>query len=191
MSGNGTVPLSHRLGTGTVGQSPVTAGREKDGSLPIGLKALARQVLSRGSGAAAATAAASSAAVAFGGERDTIRTHATSASDGGTPVAMPTVDPPLRRTEANFDERAAIIEFDGGAPRAWAEGLARLDASQPPEGLSRARWQQLVDDGGRFLDQWAEVAIARGWTPADVFGALPASPAAAGLSYWRRVWWWL
>ena len=28
-----------------------------------------------------------------------------------------------------FDERAGIIEFDGGAPRAWAEALARLDPS--------------------------------------------------------------
>ena len=31
-----------------------------------------------------------------------------------------------------FDERAGIIEFDGGAPRAWAEALAQLDPASPP-----------------------------------------------------------
>jgi hypothetical protein len=29
------------------------------------------------------------------------------------------------------EERAAIAEYDGGAPRAWAEALARLDPNKP------------------------------------------------------------
>src|SRR5271169_2391335 len=33
------------------------------------------------------------------------------------------------------EERAAIIEFDGGIPRDWAEGFARLDRDRPPVGV--------------------------------------------------------
>jgi hypothetical protein len=35
------------------------------------------------------------------------------------------------------EERAAIIEYDGGAPRTWAEALAHLDASRPPDACRR------------------------------------------------------
>jgi hypothetical protein len=41
-------------------------------------------------------------------------------------------------TDAN-EERAAIIEYDGGAPRAWAEALARLDPNKPPSGIRPSR----------------------------------------------------
>ena len=37
----------------------------------------------------------------------------------------------LKAEQAAFDERAAIIEFGGGAPRIWAEELARLDPACP------------------------------------------------------------
>jgi hypothetical protein len=33
---------------------------------------------------------------------------------------------------AESEERAAVIEYDGGAPQAWAEALARLDPDKPP-----------------------------------------------------------
>ena len=48
------------------------------------------------------------------------------------------------------EERAAIIEFDGGAPRAWAEALARLDPDKPPGDVPARRWLQFIDDCGRF-----------------------------------------
>jgi hypothetical protein len=38
----------------------------------------------------------------------------------------PTAQPGETRTDCE-EERAAVIEFDGAAPRAWAEALARLD----------------------------------------------------------------
>ena len=70
----------------------------------------------------------------------------------------------LKAEQAAFDERAAIIEFDGGAPRAWAEALARLDPVCPPGDISPARWLQFIDDCGRFLDDgWAARAAALGW----------------------------
>jgi hypothetical protein len=72
------------------------------------------------------------------------------------------------------EERAAIIEYDGGAPRAWAEGLARLDPNKPPEHVPPHRWLRFIDDCGRFLDGgWADKAAAFGWEPCDLFGCNP------------------
>jgi hypothetical protein len=69
------------------------------------------------------------------------------------------------------DERAAIVAFDGGAPRAWAEALARLNPSKPPTDVPPARWLRFIDDCGRFLaDGWATRAAALGWGPLDLFG---------------------
>jgi hypothetical protein len=69
------------------------------------------------------------------------------------------------------EERAAIVEYDGGAPRVWAEALARLDPKRPPCDMSPKRWLQFIDDCGRFLDGgWAARADALGWGPLDLFG---------------------
>ncbi len=46
--------------------------------------------------------------------------------------------------KTGWEERAAIIEYDGGAPRAWAEALARLDPARPPVGdcgMAEAIWR--------------------------------------------------
>jgi hypothetical protein len=69
------------------------------------------------------------------------------------------------------EERAAIAEYDGGAPRAWAEALARLDPARPPGDVPPKRWVQFIDDCGRFLDQdWAKKCEALGWRALDLFG---------------------
>jgi hypothetical protein len=61
------------------------------------------------------------------------------------------------------EERAAIVEYDGGIPRAWAEGFARLDLSKPPRHVSVQRWQRFIDDCGLFLGSgWADRAAALG-----------------------------
>jgi hypothetical protein len=71
----------------------------------------------------------------------------------------------------DHDERAAIVEHDGGIPRAWAEGFARLHPDRPPAGVPLRRWQQFVDDVGDFLDSpFQAVAAALGWGPHDLFG---------------------
>jgi len=78
-----------------------------------------------------------------------------------------------------FDERAGIIEYDGGAPRAWAEALAKLDPARPPYDIPPKRWLQFIDDCGRFIDDgWAPCAEALGWTPLDLFGCDRAEPFA-------------
>jgi hypothetical protein len=77
------------------------------------------------------------------------------------------------------EERAAIIEYDGGAPRVWAEALARLDPAKPPHNVPLVRWRQFIDDCGRFLDQgWANQAEALGWGPLDLFGCDRERPFA-------------
>jgi hypothetical protein len=77
------------------------------------------------------------------------------------------------------DERAAIVEYDGGLPRTWAEGLARLDPNKPPGDVPLPRWLRFVDDCGRFLDAgWAERAAALGWGPLDLFGCDRERPFA-------------
>jgi hypothetical protein len=91
------------------------------------------------------------------------------ASFGDQPRVLPTPD--------DFEERAAIVEYGAGVPRAWAEGFARLDTCCRPRGFSKAQWQQVIDDGGRFLDGgWAQKAAAIGWTATDIFGVHPLKP---------------
>jgi hypothetical protein len=69
------------------------------------------------------------------------------------------------------EERAAIAEHDGGIPRAWAEGFARLHPDRPPADVPAKRWLTFVDDVGRFLDTaFCAVALALGWGPHDLFG---------------------
>src|SRR6516165_5417189 len=46
-------------------------------------------------------------------------------------LLAPTTQPVDPWTDAE-EERAAIVEYDGGALRDWAEALARLNADKPP-----------------------------------------------------------
>jgi len=76
-------------------------------------------------------------------------------------------------------DRAAIAERDGGAPRVWAEALARLDPACPPCDIPPTRWLRFIDDCGRFLDDgWAARAGALGWGPLDLFGCNRDKPFA-------------
>ena len=78
------------------------------------------------------------------------------------------IEPP---STARAEERAAIIEYDAGIPRAWAEGFSRLDPVRPPADVPLRRWQQFIDDVGRFLDSgFVQKATAFGWGPFDIFG---------------------
>jgi hypothetical protein len=107
-----------------------------------------------------------------------------------TPLVTPSGEPAecdLPDTRSGWseahDERAAIVEFDGGAPRAWAEGFAQLDPARPPDDVPAKRWLRFVDDAGKFLDDgWAAKAAALGWGPLDLFGCdgTKRSPASTG-----------
>jgi hypothetical protein len=98
--------------------------------------------------------------------------------DEPTRAGGPGGDPAQRDDELaaacdDFDEeRAAIIEFDGGVPRPWAEAFARLDPERPRDGIPGPRWRQFIDDAGGFLDSpFRAVAVDLGWQPQDLFGA--------------------
>lgn len=84
-----------------------------------------------------------------------------------------TIDRKSMCPEEAFQERAAIIEHDGGAAREWAEAFARIETAPPPRGFTRPDWLDLLNNAGLFLDKWAAKAAALGWTPADVFGIRP------------------
>lgn len=89
-----------------------------------------------------------------------------------TLLSSPELQTEPRDSWANAEEeRAAIVEYDAGAPRAWAEGFARLDPNDAPADVPPRRWLRFIDDCGRFLDGgWARQAAAFGWGPLDLFG---------------------
>jgi hypothetical protein len=84
----------------------------------------------------------------------------------GEVIALLAADP-----VSSIEERAAIVEYGAAVPRSWAEGFARLDPARPPADVPLRRWQQFIDDVGRFLDSgFAARAAALGWGPFDIFG---------------------
>lgn len=55
--------------------------------------------------------------------------------------------------EGEFEERAAIIEFDGRAPRDWAEQFAQFCISHRPTGVSDLDWSWFLTQAGRIVDE--------------------------------------
>lgn len=56
-------------------------------------------------------------------------------------------------TEDQIEERAAIIQYDGLAPRAWAEQFARLLYAARPDGVSDLDWSWFITTCGRMIDE--------------------------------------
>ena len=98
----------------------------------------------------------------------------------GAPAAesdgAPTWEAPERSDSQ--EERAAIAEHDANVPREWADGFARLCTIPRPAAVTPRRWEQIIDDAGRFMDRWAAKAAALGWKTMDVFGCHDAKPDA-------------
>lgn len=57
-----------------------------------------------------------------------------------------------READEDVAERASIIEFDGKAPREWAEQFARLLFERRPEGVSDLDWSWFITTCGRMID---------------------------------------
>ncbi|MER9079940.1 hypothetical protein [Mesorhizobium sp. M0895] len=52
-----------------------------------------------------------------------------------------------------FEECAAVIEFDGGAPREWAEQFARYLSKAKPAGVAEMDWSWFLTICGRMIDE--------------------------------------
>ncbi len=74
-----------------------------------------------------------------------------------------------------WEERAALIEANG-VPKEWSEGFAALCTMPRPSAYAIERWEQLLNDGGLFLDKWGDKAAALGWKASDIFGVDPRAP---------------
>lgn len=59
----------------------------------------------------------------------------------------------LREQEDDFEERAAIIEFDGKMPREWAEQFADILVRRRPPGISDLDWSWFITRCGQILDE--------------------------------------
>lgn len=73
-----------------------------------------------------------------------------------------------KRDRIDLEERVSIIVADGGISEPWAEGFAKLQALDAPEGIAEDGWRRLIDGVGRFLDLWGQQASALGWTEWEV-----------------------
>lgn len=62
--------------------------------------------------------------------------------------------------EGEFEERAAIIEHEGGLTKAVAEGMAKIQLAHPPAGCDVADWSWYVDHGARIMDAHLRRAVA-------------------------------
>jgi hypothetical protein len=83
----------------------------------------------------------------------------------------PAAEPVADTWNDAHEERAAIIEHDAGIPRAWAEGLARLNPARPPADISPKRWLRFINDCRHFLAAgWAARAAEFSWGLLHLFG---------------------
>jgi hypothetical protein len=57
--------------------------------------------------------------------------------------------------EGEVEERAAIMEHDGGVPRAYADQLARLLQAHPPSDVPPADWTWFVGKAAQIVDRRA------------------------------------
>jgi len=108
---------------------------------------------------------------------DTVETQPLAASPDTSSVTIGDTVDSVDSVEAD-EERAAIIEYEGGIPRAWASGIGALMAMPRPDGFMPERWNRIIKNTQQFVTCWAEVAIGADWTTLDVFGLHPDRPDA-------------
>jgi hypothetical protein len=90
----------------------------------------------------------------------------------------------LRADEAEVIAFLRLAMSSDSVPAVYADAWGRLQC-QKPYGVTEAAWRQAVDDAGRFLDQWRNLAAEFEWSPGDLFDA-PHDGKLAGLAWWLR-----
>jgi hypothetical protein len=96
----------------------------------------------------------------------------------GRSLSLVEADECFRPDGDALEERAAIMELEGGLPRDIAEGLARCERMAPPKGFTSDLWSAAINSAARFADEWGRKALELGWTLEDLFGLNPANPGA-------------
>ncbi|MBF0111052.1 MAG: hypothetical protein HQL76_17950, partial [Magnetococcales bacterium] len=76
-----------------------------------------------------------------------------------------------------FEERAAIIEHEGGIPREWAEGMALLLVMPRPQDIPLARWHKVLRAVGVFIERHGKEVDRLGWTTEEIFGVHATRPS--------------
>jgi TubC N-terminal docking domain len=87
--------------------------------------------------------------------------------------------------QSGLGQPAAKAITNGTAPAVevvadWVAGVSRLSTMPPPRNYPEHAWRQLIVDAERFLDSWAQQAVALGWPDWEVFGCHRRAP-------WGRV----
>ncbi len=82
--------------------------------------------------------------------------------------------------EAEIEERKGLAM--GNVPESYLDAWARLQVQRPFR-VDEARWRQTIDDGGRFLDRWGNLASEFGWMPGNLFD-VPGDGKTGGLVWW-------
>ena len=73
----------------------------------------------------------------------------------------------------DWQERAAIHEYESGMPLLWAESFATLGCSPVPTGYTAENWTIVINDGAMLWHLWSKRILANGWGPDDIRGLLP------------------
>jgi hypothetical protein len=81
-----------------------------------------------------------------------------------------------RQERGAYPDNVALLTLSN-LPAEWL-GLSTLSSAEPAEGFSAARWQQILGDAARFVDEWGEQAVRLGWHVVDVFGVHVRAPSA-------------
>lgn len=55
--------------------------------------------------------------------------------------------------ESEFEERASIMEFDGGLTRSSAEYITKILLASPPDGANLADWQWFVMQSAKIAEE--------------------------------------
>jgi hypothetical protein len=82
--------------------------------------------------------------------------------------------------DKNEERKAAAMS---SVPDSYLDAWAQFQ-SQCPGGVSEERWRQAIDDAGRFLNQWGNLADSFGWSPNDLFDA--PRDDVTGLAWWIK-----
>jgi len=75
----------------------------------------------------------------------------------------------IKTDNIKFQEREAIVA-NNGAPEEWVTGYATLVSLPYPENWTQQKWDQVLINTEKFLDEWGAQAHRLGWSVNDLFG---------------------